>query len=168
MNRVVIQQETIKSIPNHPFFVTKTKVYLDNCSFTRPYDNQDQTRIHMETLAKMDVQKMITSGDVLLAASDYLINENSMKKDEDIRSHIYDFIVKNVVIFVSDKDSRLDPFIKEVMDSGVKDVDSAHVAAAIVAGCDYFITTDDRILKYRTDKIKIVTPIQFLTENEVR
>lgn len=59
---------------------------------------------------------MITSGDVLLAASDYLINENSMKKDEDIRSHIYDFIVKNVVIFVSDKDSRLDPFIKEVMD----------------------------------------------------
>ena len=116
----------------------------------------------------MDVQKMITSGDVLLAASDYLINENSMKKDEDIRSHIYDFIVKNVVIFVSDKDSRLDPFIKEVMDSGVKDVDSAHVAAAIVAGCDYFITTDDRILKYTTDKIKIVTPIQFLTENEVR
>ena len=116
----------------------------------------------------MDVQKMITSGDVLLAASDYLINENSMKKDEDIRGHIYDFIVKNVVIFVSDKDSRLDPFIKEVMDSGVKDVDSAHVAAAIVAGCDYFITTDDRILKYRTDKIKIVMPIQFLTENEVR
>ena len=36
----------------HPFFVTKTKVYLDNCSFTRPYDDQDQTRIHMETLAK--------------------------------------------------------------------------------------------------------------------
>jgi len=73
-----------------------------------------------------------------------------------------------VVIFVSDKDPRLDPFIKEAISSGVKDVDSAHVAAAIVAGCDYFITTDGRILKYRTDRIKIVTPIQFLTENEVR
>ncbi len=73
-----------------------------------------------------------------------------------------------MVIFVSDKDPRLDPFIKEAISSGVKDVDSAHVAAAIVAGCDYFITTDDRILKYRTDRIKIVPPIQFLTENEVR
>ncbi len=31
-----------------------------------------------------------------------------------------------------------------------------------------FYTTDDRILKYRTDKIKILTPIQFLMENEVR
>lgn len=91
-----------------------------------------------------------------------------MKKDEDIRDHIYDFVVKNVVIFVNDKDPRLDPIIKDVMDSGVKGVDSAHVAAAIVAGCDYFITTDDRILKYRTDRIKVVTPIQFLTENEVR
>ena len=47
-------------------------------------------------------------------------------------------------------------------------MDSAHVVAAIVAGCDYFITTDDRKLKYRTDRIKIVTPIQFVTENEVR
>lgn len=42
------------------------------------------------------------------------------------------------------------------------------VCAEIIRRCDYFITTDDRILKYRTDRIKIVTPIQFLTENEVR
>ncbi len=158
----------VKSIPNHPFSVKKTKIYLDNCSFTRPYDDQDQTRIHMETLAKIDIQKMITSGDILLAASDYLIHENNMKKDEDIRNHIYEFVVKNVVIFVGDRDPRLDPIIEEVMSSGVKDVDSAHVASAIVAGCDFFITTDDRILKYRTDRIKIVTPIQFLTEYEVR
>jgi hypothetical protein len=90
----------------------------------------------METLAKMDIQKMIASGDILLAASDYLISENSMKKDEDIRNHIYDFVVKNVVIFVSDRDPKLDALIKEAMGSGVKDVDSAHVAAAIVAGCN--------------------------------
>lgn len=107
---------------------------LDNCSFTRPYDDQNQTRIHIESLAKMDIQKMIVSGDVLLAGSDYLIYENSMKKDEDIRDHIYDFIVKNAVDFVSDRDPRLDPIIEEVMSSGVKSVDSAHVAASVVAG----------------------------------
>ena len=91
-----------------------------------------------------------------------------MKKNEDVKNHIYEFVVKNVVIFVSDRDPKFDPIIEEVMSSGVKDVDSAHVASAIVAGCDFFITTDDRILKYRTDRIKIVTPIQFLTEYEVR
>ena len=37
----------------------------------------------------------------------------------------------------------------------------------IKSGCDHFITTDDRILKYETDRIKIATPIQFLMENEV-
>ena len=27
-----------------------------------------------------------------------------------------------------------------------------------------FITTDDRILKYKDDRIKIMSPIQFITE----
>ena len=36
-----------------------------------------------------------------------------------------------------------------------------------VSGCDYIITTNDRILKYKTDRIKIATPVQFLMENEV-
>ena len=142
-------------------------VYLDNCSFTRPYDDQDQTRIHMEAIAKMDIQNMIASGKIFLAASDYLLYENSMKKDEEIRDHIHDFIVNHVVAFVSDSDPALDAMINEIIITGIKNMDASHLAAAIVSGCDYFITTDDRILKYETDRIKIVTPVQFLMENEV-
>jgi hypothetical protein len=43
---------------------------------------------------------------------------------------------------------------------------ATHLASAIYAKCDYFITTDDRLLKYATDKIKIVNPVQFITEEE--
>ena len=142
-------------------------VYLDNCSFTRPYDDQDQTRIHIETIAKMDIQSMIASGKLFLAASDYLLYENSMKKDEEIRNHIRDFIIDHVVAFVSDSEPALDAIIDDIVKTGVKNMDASHLAAAIVAGCDYFITTDDRILKYRTDRIRIATPVQFLMENEV-
>ena len=39
-------------------------------------------------------------------------------------------------------------------------------AAAIYAECDYFITTDDRVLRYRTDRIKVVNPVQFITEEK--
>jgi hypothetical protein len=50
------------------------------------------------------------------------------------------------------------------MDSGVEDADS---------GCHrrrmrLLYNPVDRILKHRTDRIKIVTPIRFLTEYEVR
>lgn len=47
-------------------------------------------------------------------------------------------------------------------------MDASHVAAAIHSGRDYFITTDDRMLRYRSDKIRIVDPVQFIKETEAR
>jgi len=32
------------------------KVYLDNCCFNRPFDNQNQVRIRIETEAKLFIQ----------------------------------------------------------------------------------------------------------------
>ena len=35
----------------------KLRVYLDNCCFNRPFDNQLQPRIRFETQAKLHIQK---------------------------------------------------------------------------------------------------------------
>ena len=58
--------------------------------------------------------------------------------------------------------------ISAIESAGVKPLDASHIAAAIYAGCEYFITTDDRILKYGSDKIKIVDPVQFIKETEAK
>lgn len=52
------------------------------------------------------------------------------------------------------------------MEAGVKYKDACHVASALLAGCEYLITTDKRLLKYRTEKMKMVNPIQFVDEME--
>ncbi len=52
------------------------------------------------------------------------------------------------------------------MKSGVKEKDAYHVASAIYAECDYFISTDNRLLKYKSDKIKIVSPVEYITNKE--
>ena len=36
------------------------KIYLDNCCFNRPYDDQTQIRISLETQAKLYVQESPT------------------------------------------------------------------------------------------------------------
>ena len=54
----------------------------------------------------------------------------------------------------------------EIMKTGVKFKDACHVASAIYAGCEYFISTDIRLLKYHTEEIRMVTPIEFVTEME--
>lgn len=60
----------------------------------------------------------------------------------------------------------IEPIAEEIMKTGVKEKDAYHVASAIYAGCEYFISTDIRLLKYKTDRIKLVTPIEFVTETE--
>ena len=37
---------------------------------------------------------------------------------------------------------------------------------AIMAGCEYFITTDDRLLKYQSERINLVTPGEFIRRME--
>ena len=50
----------------------------------------------------------------------------------------------------------------EVEKTGVKAFDALHVACAITAKCDYFITVDRHLLKYQNDKIIICNPMDFI------
>ncbi len=52
------------------------------------------------------------------------------------------------------------------MSTGVKEKDAAHVAAAILTHCDYFISTDKRLLRYKTDEVKMCNPIEAVLELE--
>ena len=40
--------------------------------------------------------------------------------------------------------------------------DAVHLSCSIIAECDFFVTTDKRVLNHKTDKIKIVNPIDFV------
>ena len=54
----------------------------------------------------------------------------------------------------------------EIMKSGVKLMDACHVACAILAGCQVFMTTDKRLLKYQTNEVRIINPVIFIVEQE--
>ena len=42
-------------------------LYLDMCCFNRPYDDQTQTRIRLETQAKLELQTHVKAGTEALA-----------------------------------------------------------------------------------------------------
>jgi hypothetical protein len=35
------------------------RIYLDNCCFNRPFDDQSQTRVRLEAEAKLEIQRRI-------------------------------------------------------------------------------------------------------------
>lgn len=83
------------------------------------------------------------------------------------RQAIVQFIRDNMKGYAGTERAELiEPIAEEIMKTGVKEKDAYHVASAIYAGCEYFISTDIRLLKYKTDRIKLVTPIEFVTETE--
>jgi hypothetical protein len=139
----------------------KVRVYLDNCCFNRPYDDQSQTRIEIETKAKMFIQRQIIEGKIELVWSYILDFENGNNPFLEKRNAIAEW--KKLAIAYVDESEDVIQSAEEIAESGVKESDSLHVAAAIDESCDYFITTDDRI-KWRNSSIKIVNPMEFVMD----
>ena len=59
------------------------KLYLDNCCYNRPFDDQQQLKIHLETQAKLYIQQKIKDGQYDLVWSYILEYENAKKLEEE-------------------------------------------------------------------------------------
>ena len=143
------------------------RIYLDMCCYNRPYDDQSQLKISLETQAKLNIQTLIKDKKLQLVTSYMLRYECSNNPFEMRRNAIFEFVNKNTYAYIGDE-RKLDIEAKaaEIMKTGVRFKDACHVASAIYAECEYFISTDTRLLKYKTKEIKMVTPIQFVIETE--
>ncbi len=139
------------------------RIYLDSCCFNRPYDNQSNQRVSMETNAIQQVQNEIRTGNIDLATSYILRYENDKSPFLVKKTYIEDFIQKYSSVYVtSDREADMVSIAKDIIDTGVKQYDAYHVACAILAKCDYFLSTDKRLLKYKTNDINLLNPVDFL------
>ncbi|MBD5527086.1 MAG: hypothetical protein HDR02_01560 [Lachnospiraceae bacterium] len=143
------------------------RIYLDMCCYNRPYDDQSQLKISMETQAKLHIQTLIKEGKLQLITSYMLRYECGNNPFEMRRNAISDFIDTNTYAYIGmERQTVIEEKAAEIMKTGVKFKDACHVASAIYAECEYFISTDTRLLKYKSKEIKMVTPIEFVLETE--
>ena len=143
------------------------RIYLDNCCYNRPYDDQSQIRVSLEAQAKLHIQDLIQEKRLELVTSYMLRYECGQNPYEMRRKAIMQFIDIHTMAYVGvERKNTIEAMAAEIMRTGIKFKDACHVASAIYAKCAYFISTDMRLLKYKTDKIKMVTPIEFITETE--
>lgn len=141
------------------------KVYLDNCCFNRPFDDQTQLKIKLETDAKLFVQQQVLQKKYQLVWSYVLSYENSQSPFKEHSQAIAAWerlSCENV-----NETPDVLAHAKRLVDSGVKTMDALHIACAAKSTCDYFITTDRRLLTTRDPGVKIINPVQFIQEIEV-
>lgn len=141
-------------------------VYLDNCCFNRPYDDQTQVKVNLEAQAKMYVQKLIVEKKLDFVYSYMSIFENEENPFISRRNTIADFFGKAVRYVHEDWKDIADEKASEIMKTGIKEKDAIHIACAIFGKADYFLTTDIRLLKFETDEIVLMNPVDFVRELE--
>ena len=140
------------------------KIYLDNCCYNRPYDDQSYLNVSLETQAKLRVQEEIRTGKhelVWSAIEDY---ENAQNPFEIRRDAIAQW--RNLAVQVQMADTAVVENAKNIMQKGIKNKDALHIASAIAAKCDVFLTVDRKLLKTPIDGIKPLSPIDFLQYEE--
>lgn len=142
----------------------KTRVYLDNCCFNRPFDDPVNLVIQLEAEAKTYIQREIQSGNIELAWSFILDHENTANPYEDRKSAIAPW--KHLAVVDIGAEKEVYHRASVIGKRGIRNMDALHIACAIQARCHYFLTTDKKILKKRIDSITLMNPLNYIQEVE--
>lgn len=141
------------------------KIYLDNCCYNRPFDDQSQIKIHLETQAKLYIQAKIKDGAYKLVWSYILDYENGKNPYEEKRLAITPWKIL-AASHVTEETEEILIFAESLASKGIKTYDALHISCAISAHCEYYITTDKKLINTPVPGIKIVNPITFVDEME--
>ena len=141
------------------------KIYLDNCCYNRPFDDQSQIKIHLETQAKLYIQAKIREGVYDLVWSYILDYENGKNPYEERRLAIIPW--KTIASScIAEETEEILLFAESLAEKGIKTYDALHISCATAAHCEYYLTTDKKLLNTPIPEIKIVSPIVFVNEME--
>lgn len=140
----------------------KITIYLDNCCFNRPYDDQGFLSVNIETQAKLAIQDLVNDNRLGLIWSFILDFENNANPDGIIRNEIFLWRTKSSLIVYNNDD--IVSKAKELNELGLGNKDSLHIASAIKGNAQYFITVDKGILSKKTlvKELLIISPIDFI------
>lgn len=139
------------------------RIYLDNCCFGRPFDDQNFLRVAEETAAIIFIREQIKAGKLKMATS-YMLHHENLQCPLTLRRRAVERFLKTYsstyisISLAKSVTAKAQKFIS----TGIKEKDACHVASAILAECDYFLTVDDRLLKLKSDEIILMNPTEFV------
>ena len=142
--------------------MVKNRIYLDNCCFNRPYDDQSNFNVHLEAEAKIFIQTEIMNNTFELAWSFMMDYEISFNPFYDRQIAFLKW--KNIAVVDINPIEEILIKGKNLNQKNIKGKDALHIACAIKAECEYFLTTDYKILNRDVSEIKLINPIDFVRQ----
>jgi predicted nucleic acid-binding protein len=141
------------------------RVYLDTSIYNRPFDDQAQPKIHLETQAVILILQMVEAKLIELVSSSVLEYENSRNPwtlpQQAMNRYLQMAVIKQRV------DETIGQRAEQLEGIGIKAVDALHVACAEASNSNYFLTCDKRLINRCVGlPVKTLNPVDFILEME--
>jgi len=143
------------------------KIYFDTCCYGRPFDDQSQVKIRVESDAIKAALVFCEAMGYAVVGSSALIKEIGNISNNEKRRLVRNFFDASINEFA--------PFSKEIFlravavrkQVNIKNLDSYHLCIAEDAGVDFLLTTDAPFEKACAGlnlNVKVISPLKFLAE----
>ncbi|MEM9450812.1 MAG: PIN domain-containing protein [Cyanobacteria bacterium P01_E01_bin.6] len=140
-----------------------TRIYLDTSAYNRPFDDQTQPKIFLESQAVIIILQMIEANVIELVSSSVLEYENSRNpypmKQEVMNRYL------QLTEFQQEVDEAIRDRAEELQHNGLKAIDALHVSCAEAANSNYLITCDKQLINRCSGlTIHVINPVDFVLE----
>ncbi|MEH2050168.1 PIN domain-containing protein [Nostoc sp.] len=142
-----------------------TRVYLDTSIYNRPFDDQTQPKIFLETQAIILILQIVEARLIELVSSSVLEYENSRNPfvvNQQSMERYLQIATLRVLV-----DENIRNRAEQLEQLGIKSIDALHVACAEASQSDYFITCDRRLInRCQNLSLIVINPNNFIFEVE--
>ncbi len=121
------------------------RIYLDACCLLRPFDDQSQDRVRLESEAVLSIVHGIRNHSHTLVCSEAV--EFEIERGTDPERRVAAMEILNGLHERTALDSAVQSRARELGLQGLDPLDALHLALAERAGCDILLTTDDVLLR---------------------
>ena len=140
------------------------RIYLDACCLNRPFDDQTQPRIALETQAILTILSQCESGWKLITSA-ALVEELDQTPDLERLKNVKMILAIAKIKVISSQ--FIEGRSTEIQKLGFSGYDATHIASAERSQADIFLTTDDRLIKKAQYNAQLIhvdidNPVQWL------
>jgi len=146
-------------------YTCHVKIYLDMCALKRPFDDQSQGRISLETHAVVRILSALNSRVVVLCNSAALEYENGLNPNPTRKERI-SILLSGLGPARPATEATFNRALALKV-TGLRDIDALHLAFAEIQKAEYFITCDDEILRKSSGialRLKVANPVKFVED----
>ena len=141
------------------------RLYIDLNCFNRPFDDQNQERIRLETEAVLGILTRIVEGKDTLLWSWVLSFENDKHPKPDRRDEIAVWEARSEQSIALN--SEIEERSRHIAQAGIDALDATHLASAEAGGAEIFLTCDDMIVRRATGvglTLRVLNPVAYFEE----